>query len=75
MPIIIYINSNFKTEIKCADVDQQTLQNILSSAQGTASYSARLVAMSKAAFDELAASAQIDLVFRKLLRVAGSADP
>jgi len=39
-------------------VNQQPLQNILSSAQGAASHSTRLVAVGKAAFDELAASSQ-----------------
>jgi len=48
----------YQTEVECADVDQQPLQNILSSAQGAASHSARLVAVGKAAFDELAASSQ-----------------
>ena len=39
-------------------MDQQPLQNILSSAQGAASYSARFVAVSKAALDEFSPPAQ-----------------
>ena len=43
-----------QADVERADVDQQTLQNVLMSAQGAAPHSARFVAVGKAALDFLA---------------------
>src|ERR1039458_2140647 len=42
----------YETDVECADVDQQTLQNVVMPAQGRAPHPTRLVTVGKAAFDE-----------------------
>jgi hypothetical protein len=41
-----------ETDIECADVDQQALQDVVMPAHGRAPHSARFVTVGKAAFDE-----------------------
>ena len=47
-----------QAKIECADVDQQPLQNVVPSTQGTTPHTSRLVAVLETAFDKLAASSQ-----------------
>ena len=47
-----------QADVERADVDQQTLQNILMSAQGAAPHPTRFVTVGKAAFDKLSPSSE-----------------
>src|ERR1039458_3419796 len=49
----------YETDIECADVDQQTLQDVVMSAQGRAPHSTRLVTVGKAAFDEFSSPSEL----------------
>src|ERR1035437_8940558 len=42
----------YETDVECAEVDQQTLQNVVMPAQGRAPHPTRLITVGKAAFDE-----------------------
>jgi hypothetical protein len=48
----------YETDVECADMDQQTLQNVVMPAQGRAPHPTRLVTVGKAAFHQFTAALQ-----------------
>jgi hypothetical protein len=48
----------YETDVECADVDQQALQNVVMPAQGRAPHPTRLITVGKAAFDEFSSPSE-----------------